>query len=548
MNLIDNNPFRMLGIAANASEKEKAANLGKRKLLDIGKEVTFPLDLTPWLPSVARTSAAMDAANAAINLPQDKVRHALFWFVQPTDPMGKLAYDHLLQGNTNKALELFGRSNSWESNLCRSTLLLQTGRNGDAMLAFWEVSLKCVDLCRSICGQTFTMTDMELVKLYLDALTTEVDAPTLYAAWGEGYDVLPGGSEVIEFTLRDMAIEAPISTIEKAVAAAKSVSSKDASAQLAAGKRLMTDTKHSLSQLKQMSGDSRVSRLCDKLANQIFQCSVGYHNAIDNSAGLAVTATVIDECLRLARYAQNIAVGKLTRDRIAQGIATLEDKKSKLPPPGVEREVAAIMAALKLFISQPDEIKHSVTLLNTAKPHLQNMKATLGASNAFYLKLSTQVVANALHNLIEEVNESQKEDAPLMSDLFATSPALRQAMSKASDTSGLLRMFRIEAAVKAAWNCTKIIDTFDMEADFRSERYLPNKNTLGNMYSQLVPDPVPTPKAAPIYKPNYARPSSSSSYSSSSDTSSSGGSDTNWGCIIWGVIGFIIFIIIMANN
>ena len=366
----------MLGIAANASEKEKAANLGKKKLLDIRREVTFPLDLPSLLSPIARTSEAMSNAEKAINLPQDKVRYALYWFAQPSDPVGKLAYEHMLQGNIEKATELFGRSSSWEAKLCLSVLDLQARRYSDAMLMFWELSLSCTEFCTAICGQTFTMDDKELTKLYLETLAKEVDIVELYSSWGEGHDVLPGGSEIIQFILQDMASDLSTNAIENSIASAKSVDSKNASAQLAAGKKLVTNTKRPLSQLKQIasSGDPRVNRLCDKLAGQIFQCSVNYHNAIDNSTDEPVGAVVIDECLKLARYAQRIAIGKMTRDRIQNGIDTLEEKKSKLPPAEVEREVVAIMSALKTFVSQPDKIEYSVTLLNTNKPQLQRMK------------------------------------------------------------------------------------------------------------------------------------------------------------------------------
>lgn len=108
MKLIEQNPFRILGIAVNASTKDLAANKGKMRLLDIGRDVTFPLDLPGLLPSATRTKETVATAERDINLPQDKVKYALFWFAQPSDPLGKLAYyDHLLQGDVAKAQELF---------------------------------------------------------------------------------------------------------------------------------------------------------------------------------------------------------------------------------------------------------------------------------------------------------------------------------------------------------------------------------------------------------------------------------------------------------
>lgn len=523
----------MLGIPVNASAKDLAANKGKMKLLDIGKEVVFPLDLPSLLPPANRSKESVAAAERDINLPQDKIKHALFWFAQPSDPLGKLAYDHLLQENTAKAEELFGKRTSWESQLCLSVLELQKGKLCDALLDFYSIANDhCDELCHAVAGQTFTMGSVELVQLYLRTLATEIDASMLYQEWNNDSRVLPGGSEIIEFELRDMAMDAPIKIIEKEIAAAKAVDNSNAEAQLEAGKRLSNNTHKARIQLQKLIGDTdpRYSRLVDKLANQILQCSINYFNNIDGE-----NRTIIENALKLGEYALKIAVGKMARDHIQHNVDILRKKKENLPPAEVEEEVSEILRALKTFVELPDKIEHSVTLLNDTKPQLQVMKAKLGQSNEFYLKLSTQVVSNALHNLIEEVNRVQKE--PKYN--FSTSTPAQRALNELMDspTQKFLRLMEIEKTVKSAWNCTKIMDSFDMESSFRSERYLPNRNTLKSMYDQFAQTTTQIPPVKPV-----------SPYIGSSTTSSSSDGDTNWGCIIWGIIGFIIFIIIMANQ
>lgn len=533
MKLIEQNPFRILGIAVNASAKDLAANKGKMKLLDIGKDVTFPLDLQELLPSVPRTKETVATAERDINLPQDKVKYALFWFAQPSDPLGKLAYDHLLQGNVAKAQELLLKRSSWEAQLCLSVLELQQGQYCDALLDFYFLANEhCSELCNAVAGQTFSMDGNELVQLYLRTLATEVDASTLLQEWNNDSRVLPEGSEIIEFELRNMATDAPIKTIEKEIATAKAVDSKDAQSQLEAGKRLSNNTHKVRIQLQKLIEDTdpRYSRLVDKLANQILQCSINYFNNIEGE-----NREIVENALKLGEYALKIAVGKMARDHILHNVDILRKKKENLPPAEVESEVFAIMNALSKFVDLPDKIDHSVTLLNITKPHLQKIKVKLGSDNAYYLKLSTQIVSNALHNLIEEVNNVQKE--PKYS--FSTSTPAQRALNDLMDSpsSKLIRLLEIEKTVKAAWNCTKLMDAFDMESDFRRERYIPNRNTLKNMHDQFVKVTQQLPPVKPV-----------SPYLGNSTSSSSSDSDTNWGCIIWGIIGFIIFIIIMANQ
>ena len=487
MKLIKQNPFRILGIPVNASAKDLAANKGRMRLLDIGKEVSFPLDLSGLLPTINRTKEAVASAERDINLPQDKIKYALFWFAQPTEPIGKLAYDHLLQGNVEKARELFSKCHSWEALLCRAVLELQAERYGDAMLDFYSITTdQSSQLCQAIVGQTFEMSASDLIKLYIKSLTEEVDASTLLHEWGKD-TALPGGSEIIEFELRNIAIEKPLDTIEKEIATCKAISTDDAEAQLEAGKKLANNTHKVRIQLQKMVGsdDPRYSRMADKLANQILQCSINYFNNIDGE-----NREIIENALKLGEYALKMAVGKMARDHIQHNVDILRKKKANLPPSEVEIEVNAIFDALKTFIEQPDKIEHSVTLLNSTKPQLLSIRTKLGNTNEFYLKLSTQIVNNALHNLIEEVNQAQKEKP------------------YEGQTEKVLRLLLLEKIVSDAWNCTKIMDTFDMESEFRTNRYNPNRNSLQNMYDQLSRlSAIPT----------------KSTYSSSSSSSSSGG-------------------------
>ena len=142
-------------------------------------------------------------------------------------------------------------------------------------------------------------------------------------------------------------------------------------------------------------------------------------------------------------------------------------------------EDKAIKSELSRFVRLPDKISHAITLLNNTKSHLQSIKQKLGASNAYYLRLSTQIVSNALHNVVEEVNAVQQGnvvelDNGLTIDLdeFA-SPEDRRS-----------KYNRVKAVVREAWNATTIMDSFDLEAKFKTH-YSQNRNTLKSMCDDL---------------------------------------------------------------
>ena len=56
MNLLQHNPYRLLGVYSNSPTKERLANHNRMKaFLKVGKPVSFPLDLTQYLGSIERT-------------------------------------------------------------------------------------------------------------------------------------------------------------------------------------------------------------------------------------------------------------------------------------------------------------------------------------------------------------------------------------------------------------------------------------------------------------------------------------------------------------
>ena len=64
---IYNNPFRILGVYANASIKDIKANEAKAKaFLNVGREVTYPCDFNQLLSPIQRTAEMMASANSQL--------------------------------------------------------------------------------------------------------------------------------------------------------------------------------------------------------------------------------------------------------------------------------------------------------------------------------------------------------------------------------------------------------------------------------------------------------------------------------------------------
>lgn len=85
MNILQNNPYRLLGVYSNSPAKERLANHNRMKaFLKVGKPVSFPLDLPSYLGLINRTDASVADAEAKLTLPKDQILYAQFWFIKAT--------------------------------------------------------------------------------------------------------------------------------------------------------------------------------------------------------------------------------------------------------------------------------------------------------------------------------------------------------------------------------------------------------------------------------------------------------------------------------
>ena len=519
MNIINNNPYRQLGVYSTSPQKEVVANQGKMKaFLKVDRQVSFPLDLNGLLPDVLRTEQSVADAISKLTLPTEQLRYAQFWFSKCTQ-LDEIACGKLTSGDIDGAVEIWNKKTSASSLQNLLVCALIKNQLGNAIsYAQTLYSSYSNDFVKMVLGNNALATSYNLAHDFLDILCDEFK-PTQFlgyitnSAW-KGYV----GSKSTKPIIDNLA-----STID----ACKSSRGKGPTARLNAGTKLMNNTKADLAQLKQFvpTSDLQYQMIADKLGLEILQCGIDYYN--DSDAPEAARKAMV-----LQKYAQSVVVGKMAKDRCKENVDILTRIIAELPPSEVFAEDRAIKEELRKFTRLPDKISYSMNLLNNTKPHLQAIKSKLGSSNGYYLKISTQVVGNALHNVIEEVNALQNDPTFQVNMILDKSAALSS----------------LRSVLRSAWQATKLMDTFDMESDFKNSRYDENRRTLSNMCSQV---------GVSTYTSSYSSSSSSSSssyrpasrpaaaYSSTSSSNSS--DDTNWGCIIGIIIAIIIFCIAQCN-
>lgn len=500
LQLIIHNPYRILGIFSNSSRKEMLSNLNKMKaFLKVGKELAFQLDLPNYLPALKRNDSMVSEAQSSIELPLDQLKHSLFWFMKIT-PLDEIAFNHLVDGNIQRAKEIWHTKEGVSSLLNLMTCaIMERNYTTFALTADSLFQNYASDLCSSI-NETIKFSSNQLTELLVNLLREDGEMDLAVFA------KVPGTSSVWQQAFAASTVKPLIDEITLGINEAKNI--KGASANYTAGIKLMNSTKASLLQLRELlaSDDMQYQMIADKLAQTILQCGINYYNNAEDF-------DAAHKAMTLQEYALSIAVGQFAKDRCQENYDILNKTISNLPPKEILSEVAEITKELNAYCKLPDKISHAITLLTKTKPQFDRIKLRVGVNNSYYLRLSTQVVGNALHNVIEEVNAVQKYDPaeerrkkaqerrawnhfqsrnggmgilePEPFDALETIWLNGSRYSLREEEDRREKLKKITEALKEAWEATKLMDSFDMESAFQSGRYTQNRNILKDLCKQL---------------------------------------------------------------
>lgn len=519
IDLVSQNPYRTLGVLSNSPLKERVGNQNRlAAFAKVGKEIAFPNDFATILTEKpVRTPESIAIANTAINLDKNQLKYALFWFISGS-PMDAIALKYLQGGNRVKAEEIFKKKETYSSLINLGVLALI---NGDIATGFNNISkvvhnsAYCTELLQALGIANLQLSEDNLAELVIAELLNEVPPSKLLSACTNPTD---------RAIVSKSALDEPISAISSAIAVAKNADAKNPLASLEAGTKLMNSTKKPLKAVRDIAGATspQYQMVADNVAKQVLQCGINYYNnALDSDVDSPRKAMVLQS------YALSIAVGQLTKDRCKKNYDILKQAVDNMPPAEVAIEARKVKEELRKFCQLPDKISHSVTLLNNTKPLLHTIKSKLGASNFFYLSLSTHVVGNALHNIIEEVNQAQNCFMAVIKAVKESGidPSLLNYIGDENSPAKIIDN-KVKPVMREAWKATVLMDSFDMEADFKTNRYNLNRQSLKEMCESLkISTRVSTPRTS---TPRVSIPrtttttrtttsTSSSSYSSSSN-------------------------------
>lgn len=530
MQLIKYNPFRIIGVLAGITTREEHTKVRKLKMY-VDAEQEIPVDyFFPVLGNQSRSMDQIEKATSKLNLNDDRIIAALFWFYEGNKVTDEPAFDSLKEDDLKEAIVIWEKltkssfdvtqkNASAYNNLGTVYLSKNKFKKGlNLKLAFLE-SDYATTLISKVTDETFKVSKIDLQIRFLEVLFKEVKDKNAIEI-SELLEII----DAINFSAKNIILEKFVDELIKKIEAqindARIIKTSEKSSSesiILAGEDLVLHTSKNLKLIKTALGKTSIkfTNIADKIANEILNCSVVYFKRLKDSK-----SDPSDSALGLMFEAKKIAEGLVTKQRIQENIENLQEWIEDKPERDKQNKIAAdfekIIKLLKRYDEKAETISNADDLVDEARPLLNNIKSVLGSNDDLYLKLSTRIANQALSYIIEEVNQAQNK-IEYQHQVVAFKLVLRSAILLVNK-----------------------IKTFDLEYNFKVNRLNENYDVLAGLCSQLnvstsggpiaqkpISSPTNTPRPTP--QPNYTPPKSNSD-------------NTNWGGWIFGIILFIIVV------
>lgn len=435
MDFVHQNPYRILGLAINASTREIEKRISELlTYAEMGKNKSYDTDF-PWLSPVTRTSETIHDAARKLEQPDDRVFHSLFWFWS-YDSVDQIALDVLKEGNKNKAIQLWD-SNSPErkkslSNAKNLAVICIADSGLDSMLNPNSLTKGISNMgkvmstnvfdsyVKYVLGEKYSIDKDKLIRTFLDA-AFRMMSPHIGINRVIPYQYLKSIFISFDNAYQDYVVAyfttKPIKQIEEAIN--ESISLRKQSPQNADDvlKSLAITAKEPIIILSELLGIESLlyQDLADKVALEIDQCGTDYYNYHTKDKNLDPG----DKTLAISNVAYSFAVGSHAKSKINDGIECVKEYIRERPE-RVKR--AKIEKDLDFIIEQIDKLpdsdnlssyekkslaRTSQNLIDNCGPKLKEICSVVGDNDDLYMRVSTRIVTCVLSMCIDYANETK---------------------------------------------------------------------------------------------------------------------------------------------
>jgi hypothetical protein len=393
------NPYRTLGLLVGTTSREQERQVKRLKQFIEAEQEPEDDFSFPTLGPMIRNSDSVSESVSKLNLDNDKISAALFWFYKGNTITDEPAFDAIKEGDLKSAIKIWEKliingditqrnasaySNLGTLHLCEIAQIAYPAR---LITEEWMIrrtaALKLKFLESDYVGdfktlatdENFKISKKDLQLIFLNQLQSEIEERGITDK--EFLDILVD----IDFSAKDeyfkSIIKKPLEQIERAIESAKNEREKNRKDAVKTGLNLCNTTQADFIQIKSIVGtnDIRLSSIADKLADEILQCSIDYFNeSMDSNS----TEDYAEKAITLANKAKSVALGAIIKDRINDNIATMESMKDS-------------------------ELSRAIELLQSIKNAYENKKAKITAEvKAMPLGFNQTINWDKVNKMIEK--------------------------------------------------------------------------------------------------------------------------------------------------
>lgn len=499
MHLIQNNPYRTLGLLVGAS----ATQLNRHRTripnyLSAGNEI--PSEFTDFsfetLGSIIRTEDSIANAASKLTLDSDKMSSALFWFYKGNLITDEPAFDAIKEADLDQVIniwtkltsngEVSQRNASAYSNL--ATLYLSgilEGTNTNEAILEQGISLKLQflesdfikELKAIATDETFKTTKKELQLQFLNQIQNEVERIGNITS-NQFLNIISKQEFSAKEDFLIGFIQKPMEQIEKKTVEAKKRRKADSANALNVGRVLYEQTYENIEQLKHIleTSDLKLSSISDKVSDEILQCGIDYFSHYKDSGPDRASASMDLFC-----KAKTLAIGNIAKQRCQENTENLKEWIDEKPERDKQASISVDLEQLKNLIDEFEQrsetIANAKSLLSSSIRYLTRIKNALGENDDLYIGINTRIASDALAMVITEINILQEQVA-----------------------AGQSNILMLKSKANSAWEVTITIGLMSLKQEFRI-RLEQNKISLKRLKDQV--DSVTVPKTTEQNFPNW---------------------------------------------
>jgi hypothetical protein len=348
MNTILNNPYRIVGLLVGATAKEQTKQISRlKKYIEAEQDPQDDFSF-PALGNLHRTLDSIEEAASKLNLDNDKINAALFWFWNGNPITDEAAFEALKSGDIEAAYDIWDKlitktdeegKRYWKpvteknySAFHNCSVLNIIRANGNlhnaiaASLYFLESDL-VNKFVSTVADETHKTNKKELQLLFLNQLHSDIEA-NKKSSLSKFLEILNKQEFVAKQDFMKGFVQKPIEQIEHKIETAKNKRKASKANAAKTGQELFTATASDLTQLKSIVGanDLKFTSISDKVANEVLQCSIDYFNESQEKES---SSDYTETAMKLAKQAETLAIGRLTKDRVKDSIETLSEMKDR---------------------------------------------------------------------------------------------------------------------------------------------------------------------------------------------------------------------------